>query len=397
MCIADEVHSCYNLSHTLKLKEALSMMKKALSVLIAVALVLGASFALADTILVGGIAPLTGPVAIYGLAVRDGIDMYIKNLNAAGGIDGREVVIEWMDDKHDIVEANNAYDRLIDRGIAAILGPVTSAPTLGILDKVIADGIPIITPSGTADAITANPTDNVFRVCYKDSFQGAVMAAFAGSQGFENVAILYDNTSDYSLGIADMFREVARDIGIAIVADEASAQGSVDFKAQLTNIAAQDPDAVFVPMYYGDLALIVQQAHEVGITVPLLGGDGWDGIEDTLEDLSLLEGYFFCNHTAADDDDPKFVAFREAFREEYGDYPNTFAVLGYDAASILFTAIAESESLEWSDIAAALKALDMEALTGRIRFDEYGDVIGKMGVINIITDGEFRFFERVSP
>ncbi|MCL1796116.1 MAG: ABC transporter substrate-binding protein [Clostridia bacterium] len=373
------------------------MMKKVLSVFIVTALILSGSFALADTLLVGGIAPLTGPVSIYGLAVRSGIDMYIKQTNAAGGLNGQEIVIEWMDDKHDIVEANNAYDRLIDSGVAAILGPVTSAPTLGILGKAIEDGIPLITPSGTSDEITANPSDNIFRVCYKDTFQGAVMAAFANSLGLESVAILYDNTSDYSSGMAAMFRDLAVELGINVVADEACAQGSMDFKAQLTNIAAQNPSALFVPMYYGDAALIVQQAHEVGITCPLFGGDGWDGIQDTLEDLSLIEGYFICNHTAPDDTDPAFVAFREAYLEEYGEYPNTFGILGYDAASIMFTAIEQAGSSEWADIAAALKALDMEALTGRIRFDDHGDVIGKMGVINIINDGEFKFVERVSP
>ncbi len=403
--VAFNFDSCYNSVHTLDdvsiyiLWEAFRV-KKVLCLMLTLMMALGAVSALAeDTILIGGLAPLTGGASVYGIAARKAADLYVKEVNAAGGILGKQVKIDWLDDKHDATECVNAYLRLSGtENVAAVLGPVTTAPTLAILDMVVEDGIPMITPTGTGDAITLDPHENIFRACFKDSFQGKVMASFAAnSLGAKKVAILYDNTSDYSSGITENFIEAAKGLGLEVVAQEACTEKDSDFKTQLTNIAAKEFDALFVPMYYGPLGLIVQQAHEVGITQPLLGVDGWDGVLGTVEDTSLLDGYYFCNHSAADDDTPSLVAFFEKFQAEYNEFPNTFAALGYDAAAVLLNAIEAAGSTDWEAINAAMRATDFEGITGHIKYDEFGDVVDKAGVINIIKDGELKFYERVTP
>ncbi|MDL2317598.1 ABC transporter substrate-binding protein [Eubacteriales bacterium OttesenSCG-928-A19] len=373
-------------------------MKKVLSLLLSMMIVFAATSALAE-ILIGGIAPLTGPVSVYGIAVKNAADLYVNQINADGGVLGEQVRIEWLDDKHDPTEAVNAFYRLVDTdGIAAILGPVTSAPVLAVVEPAGDDGIPLLTPTGTSDVITEAGIPNVYRSCFKDSFQGIVMATFAaGSLDAKKVAVLYDNTSDYSAGIAENFVAEAAELGMEVVANEAGVATSGDFKAQLTNIAAAGPDAVFVPMYYNDVALIAQQAHEVGIEVPLLGVDGWDGILDVMEDTALLNGYFFCNHYAADDTNPKVVAFREAFEAAYGETPNALAALGYDGIAILLNAIEVAGSTDWDAINAALSETSYEGVTGTVKYEDSGDPANKAGVISVLEDGAIKFYERVEP
>lgn len=374
-------------------------MKKRIAVLLTLMMAFGAVGALADGILIGGIAPLTGPVSVYGIAVKNAADLYIEQMNAAGGVLGQQVSIDWLDDKHEPTEAVNAFYRLVDtKGIAAILGPVTSAPVLAVIEPAGDDGIPLLTPTGTSDVITEAGIPNVYRSCFKDSFQGVVMATFASaSLDAKKVAVLYDNTSDYSAGIAENFVAHATSLGMEVVSNEAGVATSGDFKAQLTNIAAAAPDALFVPMYYNDVALIAQQAHEVGIEVPLLGVDGWDGILETMEDTSLLDGYFFCNHYAADDTNPLVVNFRAAYEEKYGETPNALAALGYDGIAILLNAIEVAGSTDWDAINAAMMETSYEGVTGTVHYEGNGDPANKAGVISIIQNGAFSFYERVQP
>ncbi len=375
-------------------------MKKILCLLLSLLMLLGAVSALAeDVILIGGIAPLTGPASVYGIAVKNAADLYVKQLNDNGGLLGKKVKIEWLDDKHEPTEAINAYNKLINMdGIAAIFGPVTSAPVLAVLDLAVEDGIPLLTSTGTADAITEVVNANIFRSCFKDSFQGVVMASFAAnSLGAKKVAVLYDNTSDYSSGIAENFKEKAAEYGMEILAYEACVAGSGDFKSQLTNIAATKPETLFVPMYYSDVSLIVQQAHEVGIECVLLGVDGWDGVLGVIEDASLLEGYYFCNNYAADEATDTLVAFVEQFEAEYKEVPNSFAALGYDGIAVILNAIEAAGSTDWAAVAAEMAKGTMVGVTGTLTYEGPGDPAGREGVINIITGGEQKFVERVAP
>lgn len=375
-------------------------MKKLLCIALSLMLVLGAASALAETIKIGGIAPLSGPVAVYGVAVQNAVEMYVEDVNAKGGVLGMQVEVEWLDDKHDPTEANNAYMLLADnKELSAILGPVTSAPVLAIVDMAGEDGIPLVTPTGTADVITSYGYDNVFRACFKDSFQGTVMAVFAsGSLGAKKAAVLYDNTSDYSSGIAENFVKKAEELGLEIVAYEACVAGSSDYRVQLTNIAATDAECLFVPMYYNDVSLICAQAQEIGIEAPLLGVDGWDGIFDVVEDPSIFDGYYFCNHSAADDTTPASVAFRAAYAEKYGEQPNALACLGYDGITVLLDAIERAgTATDWPAIIAEIRNTKLEGISGYIEYDENGDPASKSAVIIIIEDGAFKFYERVNP
>lgn len=375
-------------------------MKKVLCLAVSLMMMLGAASALADTIQIGGIAPLTGGVAVYGTAVQCGADLLVKQINEAGGINGQEVEIVWLDDKGDVTEAINAYEKHFSNHVSAILGPVTTQPALGMAESVGEDGIPMMTASATNyDVTTPGGGYNIFRVCMLDPFQGEVMAKLAAdSLGCEKVAVLYDNADDYSSGVAAAFKAKAEELGLEVVAYEACTDADIDFKSQLTNIADKEPDAVLVPMYYGSVALIARQAREVGLKVPLLGVDGWDGVLTQVEDASILEGYYFVNHYSPADTSELVVKFLADYEAEYGETPNAFGALGYDAAAVLVNAIeAAGDANDWDAINKALQATKYDGVTGQgLQFDDHGDPT-KAGVINVIKDGQYELFGYVSP
>lgn len=377
-------------------------MKKIISILLALVYLCAsvAAFA-ADTITIGGLAPLTGAVAVYGVAVQEGANLFVKQLNAKGGILGKEVVIDWQDTKGDVTESINAYNLHFSNKVSAILGPVITSTSLAVADYVGDDGIPMITASATNyDVTTPGNGYNIFRVCMLDPFQGQVMATLAKeSLGCSKVAVLYDNADDYSSGIAKAFEEKAIALGMEVVAFEACTAADVDFKAQLTNIASKEPEAILVPMYYGSVALIARQAREVGITVPLLGGDGWDGVLTQVEDdPSALEGCYFVNHYSPADTSEKVVNFLADYEAEYGHTSNAFGALGYDAAAVLLGAIeASGDADDWDAINKALQATKYDGVTGLgLQFDDHGDPT-KAGVVNKIVDGNYELFGYVEP
>lgn len=375
-------------------------MKKFLCMLLSLMMVAVAFTALADTITIGGLAPLTGAVAVYGVAVQQGVDLYVKQLNEAGGILGMDVKVDWQDTKGDVTEAINAYNLHFSNGVSAIIGPVITSTSLAVADYVGEDGIPMITASATNyDVTTPGNGYNIFRVCMLDPFQGEVMATLAkDSLACEKVAVLYDTSDDYSSGVAAAFYTKAEALGMEVVAYEACTAADIDFKAQLTNIAAKSPDAVLVPMYYGPVALIARQAREVGLKAPLLGVDGWDGVLTKVDDPSILEGYYFVNHYSPADTSEKVVNFLADYETAYGETPNAFGALGYDAAAVLCGAIAAAgDSSDWDAINKALQATDYDGVTGQgLRFDNHGDPT-KAGVINIIKDGKYELFGYVAP
>ena len=376
-------------------------MKKVFCMLLSALLALGSVSALADDVItIGGLAPLSGAVAVYGTAVQQAADLYVEQVNANGGILGKQVQIEWLDTKGDVTEAINAYNRLYSEGVSALLGPVITATALAVADYAGQDGIPMMTATATNyDVTTPGNGYNIFRVCMLDPFQGQVMAVLAKENlGCSKVAILYDNADDYSTGVAAAFNERALELGMEVVAYEACTAADLDFKAQLTNIANAGPDAVLVPMYYGPVALIARQAREVGITVPLLGVDGWDGVLEQVEDASVLEGCYFVNHYSPADTSEKVVDFLAKFEEKYGATPNAFAALGYDAIAVLLNAIeAAGDPSDWEAINAALKATEFDGVTGQgLTFDDHGDP-SKAGVINVIKDGAYELYDYIQP
>ena len=253
----------------------------------------------------------------------------------------------------------------------------------------------MISPASTNPKVT-EVGDYVFRTCFIDPFQGAVMARFAAQElGARRVAILLDYKQDYSVGLADYFRRTFRELGGEIVADERYTSGDIEFRAQLTTLRAAKPDAIFVPGYYTEVGLIAKQARELGIDAPMLGGDGWDS-EKTLEiGGAAVEGYYFSTHYSADADSPKVQAFVKRYRESYGAVPDAMAALGYDTALILSDALRRAGSAEGPKLRDAIAATrEFDGVTGRISID--GDRNArKDAVVLKIEKGRFRYHRTI--
>ena len=343
-----------------------------------------------DTIKIGGLAPLTGDVSVYGVAVDNGVKMAVEEINADGGVLGKQIEYIVYDEKGDATEAVNAYNKLVQSdNVVAIIGDVTSKPCKAAKDK-----IPLITASGTAENIT-QAGENIFRACFIDPFQGQLMASYAKEKlGATTAAIIYDNGDDYSTGIADAFEEKAGEIGLTITAKEAYPSKSVDFKSQLTKIKAGNPDVLLVPVYYSDVALIAVQAKELGIEAQFLGADGWDGVIGQVDESNMdaVNGAYFCSQYSAQSDDPNLQAFLSKYKETYGMDASQFAVLGYDAMKMLAQAISEAGSTDSAAITSAMAAIDFTGLTGHMTFDENRNPV-KSAAITQIDNGEYKFIE----
>jgi branched-chain amino acid transport system substrate-binding protein len=239
--------------------------------------------------------------------------------------------------------------------------------------------------------------DYIFRACFIDPFQGAVMARFAADElHAKRFAILFDFKQDYSVGLAEFFRDTVKKNGGEIVADERYTSGDIEFRAQLTTIRAANPDVIFVPGYYTELGLIAKQARELGINVPLLGGDGWDS-EKTLEiGGEAVDGYFFSTHYAADSDNPRVQEFVKRFTAKYGATPDAMAALGYDSAGILVDALKRAGATDGAKLRDAIAATSgFDGVTGKISIDPNRNA-RKDAVVLKIEGGKFRYYRTVS-
>jgi branched-chain amino acid transport system substrate-binding protein len=277
----------------------------------------------------------------------------------------------------------------------ALLGEIASSRSLAAAPEAQRARVPMISPGSTNPKVT-EVGDYVFRACFIDPFQGTVMARFAVDElKVKKVAILFDFKQDYSVGLADFFRKTFSELGGEIVADERYTSGDIEFRAQLTTIRAAKPDAIFVPGYYTELGLIAKQARELGIEVPLLGGDGWDS-EKTLEiGGSAVEGYYFSTHYAADADSPKVQEFVKAYKAKYNETPDAMAALGYDTAGILADALTRAGSTEGPVLRDAIAATqNYEGVTGKITIDPARNA-RKDAVVLKIEGGKFKFYRQV--
>lgn len=350
-----------------------------------------------DTIRIGGLAPLTGDAASYGVAVNNAIQMAVEDINANGGIDGKQIEYIYYDEKGDTTEATNAYNKLVqDDKVVAIIGDVTTKPTLAVAQTSQQDNIPIITATATAAEVTLTGP-NIFRACFTDPFQGELMASYASEKlGATKVAVLSDMADDYSSGIAEAFVAKAEELGMQVVADEKYQDGDVDFKSQLTNIKGQNPDVLFLPVYYEDLRLISAQAKEVGVTAQLCGADGWDSVLTDNFDSSVLNGGVFCSQYSTESTDERVQSFISAYKEKYEMDPNMFAVLAYDATNMMAQAISDAGSTDSQAIIDAMAALEYDGLTGHMTFDEDRNP-QKSAVIVSIQDNAYKFVENYDP
>jgi len=350
-----------------------------------------------DSIVVGHVASMTGDTATFGRSADQGMRMAIEEINAKGGVLGKKLDLVTEDDRSVTEEARTAAQKLLQRDrVIALLGEVASSRSLAAGPEAERAKVPMISPGSTNPKVTEGK-EYVFRACFIDPFQGAVMARFAAQElHAKRLAILFDFKQDYSVGLAEFFRETVKKDGGEIVADERYTSGDIEFRAQLTTIRAANPDAIFVPGYYTELGLIAKQARELGITVPLLGGDGWDS-EKTLEiGGSAVEGYYFSTHYAADSTDPRVQEFVKRFGEKYGGTPDAMAALGYDTARILADALTRAGSTEGPKLRDAIAATqNFEGVTGKITIDEHHNA-RKDAVVLKIEGGKFRFYRNVS-
>ena len=352
----------------------------------------------ANEIVIGEFGSLTGTTATFGISTRNGIDMAIDEVNAAGGVLGRRVRVIVEDDQGRPEEAQTVVTKLIaaDR-VAAVLGEVASSRTLAAAPVAQQYQIPMVTPSSTNPRVT-EVGDYIFRVCFIDPFQGLVMARFAyNSLGVRNVAVLRDIRNDYSVGLADVFVQNFQQLGGRILADLSYSEGDTDFSAQLTSLAAGNPEAIFIPGYYTEVGLIARQARQLGITVPLLGGDGWDSPRLTEIGGQALNNSYFSNHYSVEDPSPAIQKFVQDYRARFGATPDALAALGYDAAMILFDAMERAGTTDAPAVRDALAATtNFPGVTGTITIDENRNAV-KPAVVLQVVDGQLQYVETIEP
>ena len=292
---------------------------------------------------IGGIGPVTGAAAVYGLAVKNGAQIAVDEINADGGINGYQIDFQFQDDEHDAEKSVNAYNTLKDWGMQMLMGTVTSAPCVAVADKTMADNMFQITPSGSSVECAQNP--NVFRVCFSDPDQGAASATYiAENKLADKIAVIYDSSDVYSSGIYERFASEAANHGLDIVAAEAfTADSNKDFSTQLQKAKDADADLVFLPIYYTEASLILNQANTMGYAPKFFGCDGMDGILQVDNfDTKLAEGLMLLTPFAADADDELTQKFVTAYKEKYGETPIQFAADAYDAIYAIKAAAEEA-------------------------------------------------------
>ena len=358
----------------------------------------GSSTSSADEIVIGEYGSLTGGQATFGISTRNGIDIAVDEINAAGGVLGKKVRVIVEDDQGRAEEANVVVTKLITKDkVVAVLGEVASSNSLAAAPVAQQNGIPMISPSSTNPEVTKKG-DYIFRVCFLDPFQGYVMAKFAtGNLKMTKVAVLRDIKNDYSIGLADAFIENFRKMGGTIVADQSYSAGDSDFNAQLTAVKATSPQAIFVPGYYGEVGLIARQAKKQGITVPLLGGDGWDSPKLTEIGGKDIDGSFFSNHYSVDDPSPTAQKFLAAYKARFNAVPDALGGLGYDSAMVLFDAMKRAGTTDGAKLRDAIaQTRDFPGVTGRITLDADRNA-NKPAVVLEIKEGKFVFRETINP
>lgn len=371
-------------------------MKKMLSLFAALVMALTAVClpALAEApkpILVGAIAPITGPVPAYGASVTNGIKQAVAEINAAGGVLGRPLEVTYMDDKADSTEGANAFNKLVSDGVCAVIGSVTSGVTLGLSTLATEKNMLLLTPTATNVSITGVEKPSVFRTCYLDSFQGAMAARLMKELGLTKAAVLYAASDPYSAGLRDAFVETAKALGLEIVAEESSSSiTDVDYTSQLTNIAFTQPEAIFAAYYYDVIGpYVVPQARAAGYTGYFIGADGWDGTTGTmLEDKSLYNNCFFVNHYAQDDPSEIVQGFVTNYIATYGEEAlNALAALAYDSVYMLKQAIETAGTDTTADIVKAMTGMSFVGVTGNFKLSETGTPDKSITAIQLV-DGK---------
>lgn len=358
------------------------------------------------TVKVGGLLEMTGGSASFGISSKNGIDLAFKDINAKGGVlGGKKLELVVADTKSEASEATNGMQKLISQdGVAAVIGPNQSSAVIAA--SAINNGAKVlgITPMGTNPDITVNPADGKtraynYRACFIDPFQGTVMASFAYNDlGVRKAAVLVDNTSDYSKGLAKFFTENFANKGGSVVIEEAFLQKDTDFKSTLTKIKVANPDFIYIPGYYQEVGLIIKQARELGINVPIAGGDGWDSAKlPEIAGKAALNNTYFSSLYSSDEASEMNKKFVEEYQKEYNTKPDVFAALAYDSALLVAKAIEDAKSAEPAKIAEAMSKISgFKGVSGDVVFDEQHNPI-KSAVVIEYVDGAQTFKTKVNP
>lgn len=350
-----------------------------------------------DKVRIGVFMSLTGDTANFGISSTNGIKMAADAVNAAGGINGKQIELLVQDDRSDASEAATIVTKFVTQDqVHAILGEVASSRSIAAAPIAQNAKIPMLTPSSTNPEVTKKG-DFIFRSCFIDPVQGAAIAQFgAKSLNAKRGALMVDRKNDYSTGLEKVISEVFTRLGGQIVVTQSYQAGDQDFNAQITSIKGANPDIIFVPGYYGDVALFAKQARDKGITVPLVGGDGWDSPSLYQIGGAALNGCYFSNHYSPDDADPIVQKFVNDYKARFGSVPDALAATAYDAALIMFDAIKRANSLDGAAIRTALAATkEFPGVTGKVTFNENRDAVKPIVMIKIEEGGKFVVAERV--
>ena len=352
-----------------------------------------------DTIKVGEFASLTGKEATFGTSSHEGTLLAVEQVNEAGGVLGKKIELLTEDDQTKAGEPANAVNKLISKdGVVAVLGEVASSRSLEAAPICQQNKIPMISPASTNPTVTKEG-DYIFRVCFTDTFQGAALANFAsGTLKAKKVAVLTDVKSDYSKGLAKSFKEKFSTSGGKIGVELDFNGGDKDFKGQLTAIKGDAPDAIFLPGYYNDVALICIQAKQLGMNIPIFGGDGWESESLLTIGKDAMEGHYFSTHCSPDQGTPEMKSFVEAYKKRYnGKTPDAMAVLGYDSALVLVDAMKRAGSTESAKLRDAIASTkDFSGASGKFSLNADRDAVKALVFIQI-KGGKFTYNATVNP
>lgn len=353
------------------------------------------------TITIGLVTPLTGDVKTFGESTKAGFELALEHAgNKAGNWTIKTIV---QDDKNDPNEGVNIATKMITQdGVKAIVGSVTSKVSIPVAEVANANGVVSITGTGTNEFVTVDEATGArkpfaFRACFIDPFQGQVGAAFAlNTIGAKRAAVLYDKGNDYTVGLAENFRKNFEAGGGQIVAWESYSQQDTDFSAVMTNVAAQNPDFLYLPDYYNKVSLIANAAKDKGLNVAMMGGDGWDSSD---LDFAALNGGYFTNHYSPDDDREEVQKFVEAYKAKTGEVPDALAALAYDATNLLLEAIKQANSDDSDKIRAAMQNIkNFKTVSGEVSFDENGNPVKSAAILQVdAASNSYKFVESVKP
>ena len=371
-------------------------------------------------LVIGEFGSLTGNDATFGQSTKNGVEVALDELTARaqGKIAGLKVRVQVEDDQSRAEEAATVVQKLINQDrVIAVIGEVASSRSLAGGPICQAAGVPMITPSSTNPRVT-EVGDFIFRMCFLDQFQGAIMARFtADSLKLKRVAILKDARNDYSVGLAKFFADEFTRLGGQIVVEQAFSSGDQDFRAQLTAIKGKRPQAIVVPGYYTEAGLIARQARELGIKEPLIGGDGWESEQLIAIGGEALEGCYYTNHWALDAPNPRLKEFLDKYHAKFNGDPDAIGGLAYDAATILFQSLdklAEQDPETFRGLSSAKAGTDLrkaaerklrdliatttsfEGVTGNITLDEHRNA-SKPAVVIEIRGGKKTFNSSFAP